>query len=254
MKPLQNRSFIVFFTLSFFIHLGIFIVLGYLTPLPVLKQPGPMRIFIEKPSHVPPAESLSKSKTDQPQKKEEVRAAQENTALKKAEPPVETPQKKSGTEKLPEPLLIEKKAETSLSPDPALSEETSEGKEGKTEELETIKTSEHIPVSIPQPDSDGYIEENLDDFLSRILSRIEKAKNYPLVAKRRGMQGEVVCRFVITKDGVLKDAVVISSSPHSILDRAALDAIKKAVPYPAFPEFYKEESLTSSVTIRFELN
>jgi len=50
---------------------------------------------------------------------------------------------------------------------------------------------------------------------------------YPMRAANRRIQGWVKIEFTITKEGKVKDPVVIASKPSSIFNRAALKAIKR---------------------------
>jgi len=50
---------------------------------------------------------------------------------------------------------------------------------------------------------------------------------YPMRAANRRIQGWVKVEFTITKEGKVKDPVVIASKPSSIFNRAALKAIKR---------------------------
>lgn len=51
--------------------------------------------------------------------------------------------------------------------------------------------------------------------------------NYPLLARRRGWQGEVLLAFRLEADGRITDARVDRSSGYSLLDRAALTSLGK---------------------------
>ena len=64
-------------------------------------------------------------------------------------------------------------------------------------------------------------------FLSRIRSKISKAKTYPRIAQRRGMQGSVKVRFTILKSGNVTD---IRVSGKKVFYKSARAAIKKAFP------------------------
>lgn len=76
----------------------------------------------------------------------------------------------------------------------------------------------------------------LQAYLAAVRARIEAAKRYPFAAEQRRMQGVVSVSFRLSFDGRLLDAPsVVKSSGFSILDRAALRAIKQAEPFPRFP-------------------
>lgn len=59
---------------------------------------------------------------------------------------------------------------------------------------------------------------------------IEKNLDYPYIARRNGYQGKVVVSFVID-NGAFKDILVVKSSGYAILDKTALEAVKKIEHY-----------------------
>jgi TonB family protein len=65
-----------------------------------------------------------------------------------------------------------------------------------------------------------------------ISSAIDKAKTYPLLARRRGMEGTVYVGFRISSSGEPQDIEVVKSSGYNILDKATLKVVRKAAPYP----------------------
>ncbi|MFN4262743.1 MAG: TonB family protein [Thioalkalivibrionaceae bacterium] len=60
--------------------------------------------------------------------------------------------------------------------------------------------------------------------------------NYPEEARRRGLSGQLVVAARIRSDGSLVDAHIQQSSGEPILDQAALDIVRLAAPFQAFPE------------------
>ena len=86
-----------------------------------------------------------------------------------------------------------------------------------------------------------------------IKEKIEENKRYPLFARNRGIEGLVWLKFIILRNGHVRDIKVVKSSPHQVLDRAAVESIKKANPFPPFPEGLKESSLIINICLRFEL-
>jgi len=64
-------------------------------------------------------------------------------------------------------------------------------------------------------------------FLSKIRAKINRAKSYPRIAKRRGMQGIVKVRFTILKNGRVGN---ISLRGPKVFHSSAKRAVKKAFP------------------------
>ena len=56
---------------------------------------------------------------------------------------------------------------------------------------------------------------------------VKVAPVYPRRALQRGIEGYVIVEFTVTKQGSVKDPVVIEADPPGIFDRAAIDAALK---------------------------
>ena len=71
-------------------------------------------------------------------------------------------------------------------------------------------------------------EEEMQSSLKVTLEQeLARHFSYPLLARRRGWQGEVLLAFRLEADGRIIDARVSRSSGYSVLDRAALTALGK---------------------------
>lgn len=64
---------------------------------------------------------------------------------------------------------------------------------------------------------------------------VQRAYRYPRVAQRAGIEGTVVVRVTLSAAGEVVEVVVLTSSGHGILDRAAIDAIASVRSFPAPP-------------------
>jgi len=137
-------------------------------------------------------------------------------------------------------------------------------KQETTQPQEQIAVPEEIFRKKPQPIKQEPVPEasvkkanqqkNIDNFLAEILMRIEKAKYYPSVARKKGMTGTITCKFSIFANGSVNNISLVKSSKYKLLNKAAVDAIKKGAPYPDFPSSFKENIFTSHVDIKFYLN
>jgi len=134
--------------------------------------------------------------------------------------------------------------------------------------VESIKETKYRPISVasisnffPKHYDFNNINKNstkgkvspLFYYQQLIKEKIEENKRYPLLARNKGIEGEVWIKFEILKDGKVKNINVVKSSHHQILDKAARESIKKANPFPPFPEGLKESSLIINICLRFEL-
>lgn len=73
------------------------------------------------------------------------------------------------------------------------------------------------------------------DWRQLLRQRIERAKRYPALARRLGMEGTVHVEFWIARDGSVEGVKVAKSSGYPLLDEASVQAIKRAVPLPIVP-------------------
>ncbi len=69
-----------------------------------------------------------------------------------------------------------------------------------------------------------------------IISRIvQKNIRYPFIARRMGWEGRVVLSFILTKKGTIKELKVESSSGYEVLDKNALETVKRCSKYFPVP-------------------
>lgn len=76
-----------------------------------------------------------------------------------------------------------------------------------------------------------YLKENF----SYVREVIQKKISYPRVARQMGWEGKVVVSFIICADGHAKDIKIKEGSGIALLDRNAIETVKKASPFPRPP-------------------
>ncbi len=72
--------------------------------------------------------------------------------------------------------------------------------------------------------------------LSKIKSKIARAKRYPLEARRERVEGICAISFEINPDGSSRNLELLQSSGHPLLDQEALSTIQRASPFPYYPK------------------
>jgi TonB family protein len=65
-----------------------------------------------------------------------------------------------------------------------------------------------------------------------IESQIERSKNYPRMARERGIQGMVHVRFKVRPSGDVEKVEIVKSSGYAILDAASVKTVYRAAPMP----------------------
>ncbi len=68
--------------------------------------------------------------------------------------------------------------------------------------------------------------------VSLIRTAIEKSLRYPVLARKRGIEGTVIAEFGVDERGLPGDLKVLRSSGWEVLDSAALDTVVRAAPFP----------------------
>lgn len=98
---------------------------------------------------------------------------------------------------------------------------------GNNQSLTTLNKGEPGVLSLGIAESQGR-----QDLYDSIRNAIERAKIYPLLARKRKMEGTVIIEFIINNKGYPQDIMIDKSSEHEILDSAAIKTIKNAAPLP----------------------
>lgn len=71
----------------------------------------------------------------------------------------------------------------------------------------------------------------LDSIINAFLQQIEKRKDYPYMARRRGQEGTVTVAVRLNEVGELASVQVLRSSGVAALDEAALALVRKVCPF-----------------------
>ncbi len=65
-----------------------------------------------------------------------------------------------------------------------------------------------------------------------LAAAIERTKNYPRIARERGIEGVVRLRFRLAPSGAVEKIEIVQSSGYEILDNASVGAVYRAAPMP----------------------
>jgi protein TonB len=100
----------------------------------------------------------------------------------------------------------------------------------------------------------GTDDHTLSQYLRLVRERIGRYKKYPFIARKRGLEGEVGVRFLLTGAGEAQLLAISRSSGQEILDRAALKAVEDGAPFPRPPADLLAEPITIELNIVFNLS
>lgn len=86
-----------------------------------------------------------------------------------------------------------------------------------------------------------------------LFAWMERHKQYPLLAQRRGLEGRGSVRVRIGRDGRVLDRALTRSTGEAMLDDAALDMVRRANPFPPVPSGYAGDSFEFVAPIEYRL-
>ncbi|ATW03368.1 hypothetical protein CHN51_07380 [Sphingorhabdus sp. YGSMI21] len=86
---------------------------------------------------------------------------------------------------------------------------------------------------------------------ARLLAHLEKFRRYPAGAKARREQGVAYIRFRMDREGRLVSAQLSRSSGSRRLDKAALETIRRAAPFPKPPQDWPDKQLELTAPVEF---
>lgn len=112
-----------------------------------------------------------------------------------------------------------------------------------SQEPEPILPASTSPADIEQAGT-AVLKPPIDPLVNtatvRVLEWLAQHRRYPGPARRAKLQGTVEIVVVLMPDGRLVDQRIAQSSGHAILDKAALDLLRRASPVPASAFFTGE--------------
>lgn len=105
-------------------------------------------------------------------------------------------------------------------------------------------------VQKAEPAAERNMVATYEKNLSDLIKRHEK---YPPRAKREGWQGTAIVGLSLSADGKVVDIKLLESSGREILDEAAVDMVRKALPLPRAPEGLRGKERLVRLPIAFKL-
>lgn len=152
--------------------------------------------------------------------------------------------------------VAEKKRPKQAAKSTIAAQKKSKGQVAKTYTREKTKQA---PAAKTSGDVLGNKEQAAQHHATRYTQQlslwIDKFKVYPDQAQRSGMEGVAHVRLRIDRRGNIRYHLLTHRTPYPILDKAAMDAVRRANPVPPVPDSYPDhgEFLEFIIPLRFRL-
>lgn len=156
------------------------------------------------------------------------------------EPPPPEPQPEPVKPQVqPQPQPVTKPAPAKVAPKPVAAKPapvlTAQAETATSQEMApAAEAPPAAPVAAPAPTAPAGVPESQsaarDEYMSVVWARIMRHR-----PPRVPLAGTAKLRFAVAADGELLSAEIAESSGSGLLDRAALDAVRRAAPFPPPP-------------------
>lgn len=133
-------------------------------------------------------------------------------------------------------------------------------------EMNTEDTGDKIeiaaPVAAPVEQEEEVVEEvfvvveKMPEFpggQAALFKYLSENVKYPVIAQENGIQGRVICQFVVNKDGSIVDVEVVRSGGDASLDKEAIRVIKSMPKWSPGQQRGKAVRVKYTVPVNFKL-
>ena len=114
----------------------------------------------------------------------------------------------------------------------------------------TMPTLPYVPAQNRGVDKAGIRV----SYLQRCRGLIDRHKEYPVMARKGRIEGTVVIRGTLARNGSLRECIINRSSGSSLLDNAALRAVRSVGQFPPLPPELQGVELVFELPVSFRLS
>jgi protein TonB len=139
--------------------------------------------------------------------------------------PTEPPKEEKPVEQVVQPPSPPQEAEVTLPKDEPKQEEKPTESRPPAPETRAPPKTDHIGQ---------FSEAGAKAYNALVFGHLQRFKRYPPAV--RGITGTVLVQFVLNRTGDVIESKVTKSSGSGVLDREALETLRRASPFPAFPD------------------
>jgi protein TonB len=131
--------------------------------------------------------------------------------------------------------------------------------EVNTEETETevvIAAPVEAPVEEEEEEVVFVVVESMPEFpggQQALFKYLSENVKYPVIAQENGIQGRVICQFVVNRDGSIVDVEVVRSAGDASLDKEAVRVIKSMPKWKPGKQRGKAVRVKYTLPVNFKL-
>jgi len=132
--------------------------------------------------------------------------------------------------------------------------------EVNTEDDKETEVVISAPVDAPEEDEEEevvfVVVEKMPEFpggQQALFKYLSENVKYPVIAQENGIQGRVICQFVVNKDGAIVDVEVVRSGGDPSLDKEAIRVIKSMPKWKPGQQRGKPVRVKYTVPVNFKL-
>ena len=130
----------------------------------------------------------------------------------------------------------------------------------QTEDDKDVEVVIAPPVEAPVEEEEEevifVVVESMPEFpggAQAMMKYVAENIKYPVIAQENGIQGRVICQFVVNKDGSIVDVVAVRSSGEPSLDKEAIRVIKSMPKWKPGKQRGKPVRVKYTVPVNFRL-
>jgi periplasmic protein TonB len=254
LEPRQFRALQIGIAASVLLHaLVLFLAPGFRTPPRHMPALPTLSAVLRSPP--PSVEPASAPKTAA----EPVREAQKPPPepKPKAEPPrpkIQTPQLTTPTPQAQAapatPASTAPATPAATAPAPVTASETKSGSSAATAQPPPVLASSAPNVAAASSPADP---DALEGYKVQLAAFAAKYKRYPATALESHWEGIAEVKLTIGADGRIREAVIVNSSGHDVLDKVAIDMVRKAAPLTEIKPALRNKEFSINLPIVFNI-
>jgi len=93
----------------------------------------------------------------------------------------------------------------------------------------------------------------ISSYHARVRAHLMRFQIYPSEARARGVDGIVRVRFMLGRSGQVLSSSLARGSGENVLDQAAIEMVRRASPFPSFPDSISDTRMDLIMPINFDV-